>query len=201
MALVPLERGHVLVQAFDCDLQSSSLPRTAAFVPVVQRVVHGLTDQERSARPDMLRVSQTARVRLPEFRSLQGDVLLTGPEQRSLAMVGPDRDEVRLTDLRLAGGYTLTHAARPNGRQRRVAVNPTEGESQLTPLSGEELAQLYGERHANLVPFDQLAGQFRNGHEWTWPLVWLVLGALVLESLAGAWQSRRGRRRPAGGAA
>jgi hypothetical protein len=201
MALVPLERGHVLVQAFDCDLQSSSLPRTAAFVPVVQRVVHGLTDQERSARPDMLRVSQTARVRLPEFRSLQGAVLLPGPEQRSLAMVGPDRDEVRLTDLRLAGGYTLTHAARPNGRQRRVAVNPTEGESQLTPLSGEELAQLYGERHANLVPFDQLAGQFRNGHEWTWPLVWLVLGALVLESLAGAWQSRRGRRRPAGGAA
>lgn len=201
MALVPLERGYVLVQAFDCDLRSSSLPRTAAFVPVVQRVVHGLTDQGRSARPDMLRVSQTARVRLPEFRSLQGDVLLTGPEQRALAMVGPERDEVRLTDLRLAGGYTLTHAARPNGRQRRVAVNPTAGESELTPLSVEELAQLYGERHASLVPFDQLAGQFRNGHEWTWPLVWLVLGALVLESLAGAWQSRRGRRRPAGGAA
>ena len=201
MALVPLERGHVLVQAFDCDLASSSLPRTAAFVPLVQRVVHGLTDQERSDRPDMLRVSQTARVRLPEFRSLQGDVLLTGPEQRTLPMVGPERDEVRLTDLRLAGGYTLTHAARPNGRQRRVAVNPTAGESQLTPLSAEELVQLYGERHASVVPFDQLAGQFRNGLEWTWPLVWLVLGALVLESLAGGWQSRRGGRRQSGGGA
>jgi hypothetical protein len=51
------------------------------------------------------------------------------------------------------------------------------------------------------VPFEQLAGQFRNGHEWTWPLVLLVFGALVLESLSGAWQSRRGRRREAGGAA
>jgi hypothetical protein len=201
MALVPLERGNVLVQSFDCDLRSSSLPRTAAFVPVVQRVVHGLTDQERTGRPDMLRVSQTARIRLPEFRSLQGDVLLTGPEQRTLTMVGPARDEVRLTDLRLAGGYTLTHAARPTGRQRRVAVNPTAGESQLTPLTETELTQLYGERHASLVPFEQLAGQFRNGHEWTWPLVWLVLGALVLESLSGAWQSRRGRRREAGGTA
>jgi hypothetical protein len=201
MALVQLDRGHVLVQAFDCDLTSSSLPRTAAFVPVVQRVVHGLTDQERAGRPDMLRVSQTARIRLPEFRSLQGDVLLTGPEQRTLTMVGPDRDEVRLTDLRLAGGYTLTHAARPTGRQRRVAVNPTAGESELTPLSAAELAQLYGAEHASLVPFEQLASHFRNGHEWIWPLVWLVLGALVLESLAGAWQSRRGGRRQAGGAA
>lgn len=201
MALVPLDRGHVLVQAFDCDLASSSLPRTAAFVPVVQHVVHGLTDKERTGRPDMLRVSQTARIRLPEFRSLQGDVLLTGPEQRTLAMVGPSRDEVRLTDLRLAGGYTLTHAARPTGRQRRVAVNPTAGESQLAPLSAAELAQLYGAEHASLVPFEQLAGHFRNGHEWTWPLVWLVLAALVLESLVGAWQSRRGGRRQAGGVA
>ena len=201
MALVPLDRGNVLVQSFDCDLRSSSLPRTAAFVPVVQRVVHGLTDQERTGRPDMLRVSQTARIRLPEFRSLQGDVLLTGPEQRTLTMVGPERDEVRLTDLRLAGGYALTHAARPNGRQRQVAVNPTAGESQLTPLTETELAQLYGERHASLVPFEQLADQFRNGHEWTWPLVCLVLGALVLESLSGAWQSRRGGRRQVGDAA
>ena len=82
-----------------------------------------------------------------------------------------------------------------------MAVNPTAGESQLTPLTETELTQLYGERHASLVPFEQLAGQFRNGHEWTWPLVWLVLGALVLESLSGAWQSRRGGRRQAGGAA
>lgn len=201
MALVPLDRGHVLVQAFDCDLASSSLPRTAAFVPVVQQVVHGLTDKEETGRPDMLRVSQTARIRLPEFRGLQGDVLLTGPEQRSLAMVGPDRDEVRLTDLRLAGGYTLTHSARPTGRQRRVAVNPTAGESDLAPLSAAELAQLYGGDHASVVPFEQLADHFQSGREWTWPLVWLVLAALVLESLAGAWQSRRGGRRQAGGAA
>ncbi|MFM7289740.1 MAG: VWA domain-containing protein [Planctomycetia bacterium] len=197
MALLPLDRGHVLVQAFDCDLASSSLPRTAAFVPLVQRVVHGLADEERTDRVDMLRVSQTARIRLPEFRGLQGDVLLTGPEQRSLAMVGPDRDEVRLTDLRLAGGYTLAHAARPTGRQRQVAVNASAGESNLTPLSDADLAALYGEA-ARLVPFGELDSQFRRGREWTWPLVWLVLAALVVEALAGAWQSRR---RVAGGGA
>lgn len=199
IALASLDRGLVLLQTFACDLECSSFPRSAAFVPLVQRIVHGLTGRDERARPDMLRVGQTGRIQLPEFRGLQGKVELSGPENRTLALSGTKQDEARIGDLHQAGDYRLTHSARPLGRQRRLAVNPAEGESQLSRLSDDDIAELFGREHVQRVAFADLGGQFQNGFEPAALLGFLVLGALAVESLAGAWQSRRGARARTGG--
>ena len=47
--MLPQKRGRVLVQLFGAGLESSSLPRTSAFVPLVQQVAAGLQPGEPSA--------------------------------------------------------------------------------------------------------------------------------------------------------
>jgi hypothetical protein len=163
--------------------------------------VHGLTGRDDQARPDMLRVGQTARISLPEFRNLQGTVELVGPEKQSLELSGVKKDEARLTDLHQAGDYRLSHSARPGGRERRVAVNPAEGESDLARLNDDDVKSVFGEGQVQRVAFADLGGQFQQRFEPAAMLGLLVLAALTVEALAGAWQSRRGARQKAGGAA
>ena len=193
--IIPIDRGHVYVQLFDCDLESSSLPRSPAFVPMIQQIVTTLADRGDKEPPDVIRVGEELRMRLPEFRNLSGDVVVRGPETKEFPLTGPEGEEIRIAGLKRAGSYVVEHPARQVGRRRWVTVNPVEGESELVQLSAEDQTVLFGEAGAARVTFAELPERFAKRREWTVALLVLVMLAFAAEALLGAWQSRRGARR------
>ncbi len=72
------------------------------------------------------------------------------------------------------------------------------GESNLTPLTEEEQSQVFGAEGATRLPYQQVAAQFSNRHEIALWLIVLVIVALIVEALFGAWQSRQGARKARG---
>jgi hypothetical protein len=192
--MIPIERGHVYVQLFDCDLESSSLPRSPAFVPMVQQIITTLADRGDKEQPDVIRVGEELRMRLPEFRNLTGDVVVRGPETKEFPLTGPEGEEIHIAGLKRAGSYSVAHPARDVSRLRWVTVNPVEGESELAQLSAEEQKAIFGEAGAAQVSFAELPDRFAKRREWTSALLVLVMLAFAAEALLGAWQSRRGAR-------
>jgi hypothetical protein len=193
--VVRQDRGQLLVQLFGCELESSTLPRTTAFVPLVQHVIATLGERGEPTSPDTVRVGDVLRMRLPEFRNLKGDVQVTGPETRSFAMTGPEGDEIRVEGLLTAGDYEVSHPAKKSGRKRYLTVNPVRGESDLSPLSREEQESIFGAGNVARLKYAELAGEFSHRHEIAGSLGALVLLAFVAEAVWGAWQSRRGAKR------
>ncbi len=195
------DRGQVLVQLFDDELESSTLPRTTAFVPLVQHVVAMLGERGEPTSTDTVRVGDVLRMRLPEFRNLKGDAQLAGPETRSFALTGPEGDEIRVEGLLTAGDYEVSHPAKKSGRKRYLTVNPVRGESDLSPLSTPEQESIFGAGNVARLKYAELAGQFSRRHEIVGTLGALVLLAFIAEALCGAWQSRRSAKHgPAQGA-
>jgi hypothetical protein len=190
-ALVPQGRGRIFVQLFNGDLESSSLPRCVTFVPVMQQIVAALGKQGEKERPDMMRVGEVHRMDLPEFRSLKGDARVDGPQKRTFALTGPDAEEIRVDGLLKAGAYEVSHPLKRTSRQRWLTVNPVQGESDLTTLSEENQAAVFGDQNVHRVPFAEVDGQFTRAHEVTGLLVVLVFLAFVVEAMLGAWQARR----------
>jgi hypothetical protein len=195
MIVVRQGRGQVLVQMFGSELESSTLPRTTAFVPLVQHVTAALGERGEPTSPDTVRVGDVLRMRLPEFRNLSGDVQVAGPETQSFAMTGPEGDEIRVEGLLKAGEYEVSHHGKKSGRKRYMTVNPVRGESDLAPLSEPEQEAIFGAGNVARLKYADLASQFSHRHEIAGTIGTLVLLAFVAEALLGAWQSRRGARR------
>jgi hypothetical protein len=65
------------------------------------------------------------------------------------------------------------------------------GSGDLTPLSDEDQAELFGSRQVVRLPFADVDSQFQRRHELLRLLIVLVFLALAVEALIGAWQSRR----------
>jgi hypothetical protein len=191
VALARRERGLVLLQLFPGDLDSSTLPRTSAFVPLVQQTVALLGQRGEPERPDVLRVGEVHRLHVPEFRSLKGDVVVKGPQERRFPVTTAEGGEVRVEGLTRAGAYEVSHPARKTNRPRFLAVNPVLGVSDLAPLPEEAQADLFGSRNVLRLPFAELDEQFARRHELLAWLIVLVLAAFVAEALLGAWQARR----------
>jgi hypothetical protein len=192
--LLPLGRGHVLVQLFSCDLAASSLPRTAGFVPAVQEAVATLAAAQDPGLPDLMRVGDVLRLALPEYRGLSGDVAVAGPESVTFPLRGAERDEIEVAGLTRAGAYEVSHPLKKSGRKRWLAVNPAEGESVLSALTPDECRTLFGRRQAVMLPASAVAGQFRRRHEVFPFMAAAVLLAFLAEALVGAWMSRRAAR-------
>jgi hypothetical protein len=195
-ALVARGRGQVFVQVFSGGLEGGSLPRSTAFVPLAQQLAATLGRSGASDRPDVLRVGEVAHLDLPEFRGLQGDVQVAGPQKVHYPLTGPDSEEVRVEGLLQAGAYEVTHPAKRTGRQRWLAVNPVLGQSELRPLKGEGQAALFGTDNVERLAYGELAGQFAQRREVVPLVLMLVFGAFAVEALIGAWQSRRRARLP-----
>ncbi len=195
MVVVPQDRGQVLVQLFGSELESSTLPRTTAFVPLVQHVSATLGERGEPTSPDTVRVGDVLRMRLPEFRNLNGDVQVSGPESKSFAMTGPEGDEIRVEGLLQAGEYEVAHPGKKSGRKRYMTVNPVRGESDLLALSTDEQEQIFGAGNVARLKYADLASQFSHRYEIAGLLGTLVLLAFIAEALLGAWQSRRGAKR------
>lgn len=189
-AVVALGRGRVCVQMFSHSLADSSLPRTTAFVPMVQELIAHVSGDEAATAADLMRVGDVRYVGVPEFRNFEGPVQLVGPEEREIT-AGGDRANIRVAGLQRAGHYKITHPARKSARQRWLCVNPVLSESDLTPLSEAELAGMFGRDRFHRVGFDELGGHFARQQELFPVLLWLVFAAFGIEALLGAWQARR----------
>jgi hypothetical protein len=190
-AVIPHERGRVFVQLFDGSLDSTSLPRSTAFVSVVQQTASFLGRHDERRRPDSMRVGEVMRVDLPEFRNLKGEVKVAGPSERLFPLTGADAEEIRVEGLLRAGPYAISHEHKQTGRRRWLTVNPVLGESDLTPLDEEGQASLFGVRNVVRIPAADLSGQFAQRHEVTELMAVLLLLAFAVEAVVGAWQSRR----------
>jgi hypothetical protein len=188
-------QGQVFMQLFDSSLESSSLPRTTAFVPLVQQVSASLGRRGREeARPDTMRVGEVLSVPVPEFRGLKGNAVIQGPEKKRYALTGSDLDEVRVEGLQRAGAYEVSHSAKRTSRKRWLTVNPVSGASDLKPLDEESQEELFGTRNVQRLPYAEVEGQFSRNHEVFVPIAVLVFLAFSVEALVGAWQSRRKAR-------
>lgn len=196
-AVIPQERGRVYLQLFDGSLESSSLPRSSAYVPMVQQIVAYLGRNDAGQRLDSMRVGEVLRVDLPEFRSLKGEVQVAGPQERRFGLTGPDLEEIRVEGLVKAGPYAVSHDNKKTSRPRWLTVNPVLGESELAALDGETQQELFGERNLVRLPYAEVSGLFVRRHEITGLIVVLVFLAFVAEALAGAWQARRKLREEA----
>jgi len=189
-AVVTLGRGRVCVQMFSHSLADSSLPRTTAFVPMVQELIAYVSGDEAATTADLMRVGDVRYVGVPEFRNFEGPVQLVGPEERKIAASG-DRSSIRVAGLRRAGHYELTHPARKSARKRWLCVNPVLSESDLTPLSEAELAGMFGRDRFHRVGFGDLDRHFARQQELFPVLLWLVFAAFGIEAVMGAWQAQR----------
>ena len=190
-AVVQLGRGRVFVQLFDDELDSSSLPRTGAWVPLVQEVLGLLARRGGPASPDVLRVGEVRHVLLPELRGLRGTANVRGPSDAQFPLAGDDVSEIRVEGLDRAGIYQVSHSAKTSARIHYLAVNPVLGESDLTPLSAEAQADLFGTENVQRLKPDELAGSCSARREIVPMLILLVLVAMAVEALIGAWQARR----------
>ena len=97
---------------------------------------------------------------------------------------------VRISGIHIAGQYEVSHAAMP-GRKRILTVNPVTGQSDLTPSDAGDIARVFGEEQVGRIPFSSLAESYSYRHELGAWLLALVTAALVVESLVGAWSTRR----------
>ncbi len=185
-------RGQVFVQLFSCSLAAGSLPRSSAFVPMVQTVLGALRPASADDRSESLRVGEALRLPVPAWRGLDGPGELAGIVTNRLAVQADgETPYVRVDGLLHAGAYALTHPGHHSGRRRWVTVNPVAGESDLTPLGADEQALLFGTRRFAQVPAQELADVFAQRRELAGWMLALLLPAFVAEALAGAWQSRR----------
>jgi hypothetical protein len=193
-AVAPRGRGQIFVQLFGTSLEASSLPRTTAFVPLVQQVASFLGARREQRQPDIMRIGEVRPIEVPEFRGLKGYVLVTGPQKELYPLSGEDADEVRVSGLTRAGAYEVSHPAKKTSRQRWLAVNPVNGASDLQALGGEEQEELFGAANVRRLPYAEVAEQFTRNHEVFLPIIVLVFAAFAIEAIVGAWQSRRKKR-------
>ncbi len=189
-AVRSMGRGRVYLQTFSYNLADTSLPRTVCFVPMVQELLSAVGSQERNPAPDVLRAGDAHYMRVPEFQNLQGPVHLAGPLQRRVPLRA-DRSTLKVEGLVRAGHYKVTHPARQGSRHRWLCVNPVLGESDLTPLSAAEHANLFGTTRSHRLVFDELDRHFVRERELFPLLFWLVAVAFLAEALLGAWQAHR----------
>lgn len=192
-ATAAVGRGRVYVQLFSCELTDSSVPRSSVFVPMVQRIITSLSQRADDTQADTLRAGETAWLSLPEYRSLGGSVALRGPVEHAFEMSEDDQGVIAVRDVVRAGNYRIEHDAKQTGRSRWLGVNPVAGESDLAAAEDATIARALGDG-AQRLAFADLGARFSRGHELFAWLVMLLLGAFVIEALAGAWQARRSRR-------
>ena len=176
------QRGLVLLQLFPGGLESSTVPRTNAYVPMVQQALALLARRGEAERPEVLRVGEVLRLSVPEYRNLKGDVQLTGPLQRELPLTGAENSEVRVEGLTRAGAYEVSHPQRKTSRPRFLTVNPVLGSGDLTPLGDEAQVELFGARQVARLPFAEVDAQFQRRHELLRLVLVLVFLAFAVEA-------------------
>jgi len=189
-AEMPLDKGRVFLQLFSCDIRDTGMPRSQAFVPMVRAVLDYVAGARDSLRPDIMRAGDTWYTDFLQFRGLGGDISVDGPGKHMFPMT-PDGTGVKIHDIFIAGNYSVTHPAKRTGRRRWLAVNPVKGESELNEISEEELSTKLGAGNVSRMAYEEVVNRFSKTREILPWMLMVVFVALIVESVAGAWQSRK----------
>ena len=205
-AVVRHGRGGACVQMFSCDIADSSLPRSMAFVPMVQEVTSRLGAQGEPVRPDVVRANELTRMMLPELRGLGGEMKLARPARRALdddsakrakpngpsyGFVLDPSGAARVGGIPVAGNYRVAHASKTELRPRWLAVNPSLGESDLATLDEQAQELVFGTRNVQRLDYESLAAQFFRRREIFPAIILVLFAAFAVEAILGALQSMR----------
>ena len=185
-----LGRGRIYLQTFSCSIHDTSLPRSPVFPAMVQAALNFLAEDTAVSERDVIRAGAVHYLDLPTLKGLGGHVVLDGPARFEFPM--PESGSgARVHGIYRAGSYRVSHPLKRSDRVRWLAVNGDTGESDYEPLSDEDRRAVFGERNVTQLPYGELSGQFARRREMLEPMLFALFVFLALESLAGAWQSRR----------
>ena len=182
--------GVVLLAATACDAGWSNLPARAFYLPLMQRLVAYAATRSspprtvRQGRPMLAHLDASAGVQTAQW------VLPDGTHVRRPVEEQDGRWVCRLEDTAQPGYYRLL---RPGSEPMLFASNPPRGESDLDPLTGDELQALADEIGAQLVAdadaYAALDHSRRHGTpvwHWAWGgLLVLLFGELCLQQWVG----------------
>ena len=189
-AAIRLGLGTVFLQTFSCDIEDSTLPRSPAFVPMVQAVLDRLDTRDRETAADTLRANEVYRMLLPELRQLAGPVEFVGPRTHRFDLSAAERGTVKVDGIARAGAYRVRHRGKKGMRPRWLAVNAALGESDLARLSDRDQAKVFGPSNVARLPFERLASLFARRREVFPTMILLAFLAFAVEAVASAWGSR-----------
>ncbi len=192
--------GRVLQLAVPADNDWGNLPTQPVYVPLMQRLVTHVAAS--SAPPVNLLAGEPLRAIFPESVAGQRLVVVDAEGQEHMAEVREldGRGVLEFTETRKPGLYRVLPPSWDGPEdeapeEQRFAFNLSLLESDLTPLSDEQLNSLATELNAQLVrsaaDHSVLDRARRFGQEIWKPLLWFVLFLLFAELLLQQWMARR----------
>jgi hypothetical protein len=189
--------GRVVLFTIPLDQRWSSLPLTNLYLPLVQsalRYVAGSDPQQYNPAP-----GASWSMTVATTRPVSGRAVVFRPDgSRDTAEVADlgGRSEVRYSNTRLAGVYTVRMGPRGGEQSARFAVAPSPLESDLTPLTSAQWRELSDQLGFERLP-DAAApaasvAAALSGSEW-WLMLLLAAVLLMLVELAvtAHWSRRR----------
>ncbi len=178
-------RGRSYLFASPADAASSSLPLSNAFLPLLYRMVYDLA--ELGERRGEHLVGGQAVLPFPEKAGkLKVQVTSPGPGARTVELEtsGTGRNSCTYGPLAEPGLYQ--YEVLPGGARNSFAVNPDPRESELEPVSREELEKLFaGFRHVEFADgaegLDKVTARIRGGSDLSGTILALLLALAVFE--------------------
>jgi len=174
-------KGKIFFFTTSANVEWTNLPITKLFLPLIHQLVYYLT-QKTDVKGDYL---LGAPVRLSFDTNDQLTVELIHPDGKRVALdtkPTPERNSVLVEDIERVGTYTYSVPGK-QGFDGAFAVNPDTRESDLTPISADELRRLLPERKLYFVndPKDLKATvkRLREGVE-LWDYFFYAVLALIL---------------------
>jgi hypothetical protein len=171
-----LGEGHIVVFASTLDNIANDFPVHSSFVPFVDRTARYLGRLDDA--PPSVPVGSFAELRDSKEKGAAVDVLDPKGE-RALSLEEATRaPNIQFT---MAGFYDIR---RPNGRNEMVAVNADRHESDLTPVSPDDLSLWQNTAQGTAGTSEGAAGEQKPLSLW-WYVMLAVLALAVAESFLG----------------
>lgn len=174
-------RGRVFMFGVSANRDWSTFPLTAFFLPVVHQLIR--QGAGASLQPPHLTLSSNIPVNeaIPNYRD--GDTI-TMPSGAPLTIKDSGNRTFVIETLAEPGIYTRVQAT--SGQPEPVlAVNTDRSESQLTPVTPEELAKWTGFKHLITAKdpeeLSRLINEFRNGRSLAEVFFWIALLLSLIE--------------------
>jgi len=177
-----LGAGTVIASSVPCSAGWSNLPMRPVYLPLMQQLVTYLAAQ--FAPPRNVDIGQPLIAVLPA--ALSGKTLeLSDPDGRKHKLTvrsAGGRALATFADTRRPGLYILEL---PDKTPVHFVVNTTRAESDLAPLTADEIKAVARPFHAEIVrswnEYRQLEQRRRYGRELWRPLLWALLGLVFIE--------------------